>query len=582
MHMHFTKQTDRIRAILAHLTCFLVMAIATATPSLGQEALLDAPGADATPQQQDDAATSDADPVLVVTLASLDKLTQDANYITGVVGQPQLGGFFSLMANSYFQGLDVNQPIGVLVPLVDGVPQPIAVLPTADIKPMLKRLEPQTGGPADVLDDGTMVISIGANTIFIRQNTDWAALAPRQELLAYAPADPTSLFEGMGNEYDIAVRLRLQQVPLETRNMFIAQMRQGFEQAIQQNQADAEGTGDVAEASIKQIEQLINDTDELNFGINIDRIGQQVAIDTSFTAVEGSQLAGMYGGAHSIPSQFADVIREDAAAFYHAATSIGPEAIKQTRETMRSSLSSLSSMLENQDDLTEDQADDIKELIDRIAELSLKSIEEGRADVGVLLLTTDDNFQFVFGAFVADGSEAAQIAKDVAAQLENEPGAPRFEFDRSTYEGVTMHLVEADVPEDEDEARKIFGEKLQVHIGTGEKSVYIATGKDSETLMKQLIDRRDVDAAENVTRPTGQMKIKLKPILEFAQSIESNDAIGAMIEELSRGSDLGLLTVIQDSIENGQETNITISEGMLKAIGAAAAQAQAARMQGQF
>lgn len=581
MHTHFNKQTDRIRTHWVQWACCVVVTLAATVPVFGQEALLDAPGTQAAPVEQA-APAADTEPVLVVTLASLDKLTQDANYITGVVGQPQLGGFFSLMANSYFQGLDVNQPIGVLVPLVDGVPQPIAVLPTADIKPMLKRLEPQTNGPADVLDDGTMVISVGANTIFIRQNTDWAALAPRQELLAYAPADPSSLFEGMGNDYDIAVRLRLQQVPLDTRNMLIGQLRQGFEQAMQQNPGNADGTDEVADASIKQIEQFINDTDELNFGINIDRVGLQVSIDTSFTAVEGSQLAGMYSGSHSIPSQFADVIREDGAAFYHAATSIGPQAIDQTRKTMRSSLSSLSSMLENQDELSEDQASDIKELIDRIAELSMKSIEEGRADMGVLLLTSDDSFQFVFGAFVADGNDAAQIAKDVAAELENEPGAPRFEFDRSTYEGVTMHLVEADVPESEDEARKVFGEKLQVHIGTGEKSVYVATGKDSEQLMKQLIDRRDADAAEKTTRPIGQMKLQLKPILEFARSIESNDAINAMIDELSRSSDLGLLTVIQDSIENGQETKISISEGMLKAIGAAAAQAQAARMQGQF
>ena len=143
--------------------------------------------------------TAATDPVLVVTLGSLDKLTQDVNYITGVVGQAHLGGMFSMVANGYFQGLDVNQPIGVLVPLVDGVPQPIAVLPTDDVKAILKRFEAQTGGPADELDDGTMVISMGANTVFIRQMGDWAALAPRKDVLDLTPADPTSLFDGMGN-----------------------------------------------------------------------------------------------------------------------------------------------------------------------------------------------------------------------------------------------------------------------------------------------------------------------------------------------------------------------------------------------
>ena len=125
-------------------------------------------------------------------------------------------------------------------------------------------------------------------------------------------------------------------------------------------------------------------------------------------------LAALYGGAHAIPSQFAAVIRDDAAAYYHAATSIGPEAIEQTRTTLKSSLNSISGMLENQEDIDAGQAADIKILIDQIGDLSMKSIEEGRADMGAVLLTTQDSFQFVFGAFVADGDEAAQIVKDVA------------------------------------------------------------------------------------------------------------------------------------------------------------------------
>ncbi|WP_149753010.1 hypothetical protein [Rubripirellula obstinata] len=571
-------RTNGIRNKIANLFVCMTAALLIATPAIAQEQLQTTPKL----APAGTGASSDAtDPVLIVTLGSLDKLMQDANYITGAVGQPQLGGLFSMIAGSYAQGMDMNQPIGVLVPLVDGVPQPIAVLPTSDIKSILKRLEAQTGGPADELDDGTMVISIGANTIFIQQKGAWAALAPRKELLEFAPMDPTSLFEGMGNDYDIAIRLKVQQVPLETRNMLVSQMRQGFEQAMQKQEgADAEQTREMADSSMKQLEQFINDTDELNLGLNIDKTEQLVAIDSSFTAVDGSKLASLYSGAHAIPSQFASVIRSDAAAYYHAATSIGPEAIEQTRKTLKSSMNSLSGMLESQDNLTPGQADDIKILIDQIVELSMKSISEGRADMGALLLTAEDSFQFVFGAFVADGDEAAQIAKDVAAKLENEPDAPRFEFDRSTYNGVTMHLVEADVPESEDEARKVFGEKLQVHIGTGEKSVYVAIGKESESLMKQLIDNSDSD--KSADRPIGQFNLKLKPILEFAQSIESNEGIAAMIEELARGNADGVMTMVQDSIENGQATKITISEGLLKAVGAAAQKAQAANMQGQF
>ena len=74
-------------------------------------------------------------PVVVVTIASINKLMQDVNYVTGIVGQPQFGGIFSMMAGAYAQGMDMDQPIGILVPMVGGTPQPIVVLPTTDIKP---------------------------------------------------------------------------------------------------------------------------------------------------------------------------------------------------------------------------------------------------------------------------------------------------------------------------------------------------------------------------------------------------------------------------------------------------------------
>jgi hypothetical protein len=140
-----------------------------------------------------------------------------------------------------------------------------------------------------------------------------------------------------------------------------------------------------------------------------------------------------------------------------------------------------------------------------------------------------------------------------------------------------MHLVEADVPADEDEVRKIFGEQVRVHIGTGPKAIYVALGDDSLPLMKQLIDSEATPVA-----PSGntlmQLEVNLMPILQFAQSVENNDAIAAMIDALSRADDAGELRIVSEAIENGQVSRFIIGDGMLQAIGAAARQAQQAKM----
>lgn len=520
------------------------------------------------------------EPVVVVTLGSVNKLMQDVNYMTSVMGQAQAGGLFTMMAGTFTQGIDTTQPIGIIVPLVNQMPQPIALVPTADVKTVLERLEAQTG-PMDELDDGTMVIALGASTVYIRQVGNWAVLAPQRNLLDLAPADPTTLFKGMGNDYDLAVRLRLQQVPEELREMLTAQIRQGFEQAMNnQSDPEAEAAREMAESSLDQLEMVLSQTDEIRFGFNIDQEGKQVAFDGSFTAIPGSDLASMYGGQQAIPSRFSSVIRDDAAVFYHAATSVTPEAVNQTRATLKTYMAAMENTIAGEDSLDSVRKEELTAMMGQVSDLAMATIEEGKADVGAVLLADQSDFRFVFGAFVSDGNAAAQIVKDVAEKFENEPNAPRFLFDQGKYKGITMHVIEADVPEDKDEARRMFGDTLQVHIGTGDKAVYAAIGNDSEALMKQLIDSGDDDNVGD--RPVGQLKISLLPILQYAQSIESNDTLSAMIDALSRSPDPGEVAVVSRAIQNGTSSRVTMGEGLLQAIGAAVRQSQQAALQGQF
>ena len=509
-----------------------------------------------------------APPVVTVTLGSINKLTADISYLSAMMGQPQAGGMFAMMATSMAQGVDMNQPIGILVPLVDGMPQPIAVLPTANVKEVLRRLEGQTG-PADELDDGTLVIAMGVNTIYIKQLGSWAAVSNNRESLKYAPTDPTTYFSGMGNEYFLAVRLQMQQVPAETRQILIDQMRGGFERAMSKNGND-EQARQIAEGSLDQLTQIIEETDQLDIGLNVDQSAGEVVIDTSFTAVPGTNLADVYAGQRALPSKFASVIRPDAAGYYHASTSISPAAIEQVKETIERNMQMLGKALEQEDDLNDAQRAEIERLIEQIVDLGVRSIEEGRADIGTMLLTGEGNGQLVSGFMVADGSDAAKILKDFAARIQNEPDAPRFLFDVDKYGDVTLHRVEADVPADKDEARKIFGETLQVHIGTAPKAVYLAVGPGSLDLMKGLVDA-EPKMVDGETPPLGQLRIQMLPILQYAQSIEDNDTIAAMIDALSASPDAGVVNFLSEPIVNGSKSHVTLSEGLLRAVGAAVA-----------
>lgn len=566
----------------AAVVAVVMATVAVAFSPLGKVSAQDNPPA----VQGDSAAVPAAtEPVVIVTVGSINQLTQDLNYLSGAVGQPQFGGIFAMMAGNFAQGIDTTQPVGVLVPLIDGAPEPIAVIPTADVKAVLKRLEDKMGGPADELDDGTLVVAIGANTVFIRQVGNWAVLARNRNVLDHAPVDPSTLIAQMGEDYDFAVRLDMQELPDHVREGMIAPLRQGFEQAMsRQSGQDGASPREYANESMDQLEQMIQQTDELMLGLDIDSKGKRIVMDVSFSAVPGTKLANTFAGQQPIPSAYSMVVREDAAGYYHAATSISAETAQDARAGIDSMLKMLSEAVQKSDKLNDADAKDVTEVVNRIAELVVASYEEGKFDAGALLLTDADSLKFVMGGFVADGGEAAAILKDIASKVEGRGDAPKFEFNRETYQGVNLHVIEADVPAKDDELRKVFGDTVRVHVGTAEKSVYAALGDQSLPLMKKMIDEAATPAAA-ADADLVRFEVNLMPILQYAQSVEANDDIAAMIDALSRADDAGTLRASTQSTGPGQMTRVVIGDGLLRAVGGAIRHAQAKAMQqnnGQF
>lgn len=517
-----------------------------------------------------------SEPVLVVSIASLNKLMQDINYITATAGQPQAGGMFAMMAGGFAQGLDMSRPIGVIVPIVDGAPEPIGMVPTPDVATMLKRLEAQTG-PVDRLDDGTLVVAAGTSLVYIRQSGPWAIVARQKEFLDLAPADPMSVMEDLGDNYTLSARLNVEEIPADAREALIAQIRQGFENAMAQQGQDGEGIQAASEDSIGQIEQLIRESAELMVGWNINPEEKIVTIESEFIAADGTEMAEMYAGQKAIPSKFASVIDEDNAMYYHAAASIGPKVIERTRESIDGAKLMISKAINDSDDLDDEAKAQVSELADALIKLMLQTIEEGKFDIGVESMADDGQLEFAAGMFVSDGKAAAQLVKDLAEKLKGTPDVPTFSFDEEDYSGVTLHSVKVNIPAKEAELRQVFGPEAVIKIGTAPKGVYLALGKDSAKSIKAFIDK-GTETDDPADRPLGQMQVSLLPYLRFAQSIKANDIVASMIDTLSQNVDTDYVAIESNVVENGQTSYLEIGEGVLKAIGAAFREVQMQQM----
>jgi hypothetical protein len=277
----------------------------------------------------------------------------------------------------------------------------------------------------------------------------------------------------------------------------------------------------------------------------------------------------MYAAQKPIPSKFAAVIQPQAAGYFHGAGSIGPQGIEQAKQSLSQATDSVRTALESSGELDSGTQAEIEAVFEKLVEIGIETISEGKSDAGGLLTLDNQELNAVAGFFVSDGAKVAALAKELAAKIEaqNQPNAPKFTFDAATYKGVTLHYVDTEVPASEDEALEVFGPTLRLTIGTGEDAVYLALGKSSETMLKKLVDSAGSDTGGS--RPLSQGQVRLLPILEFAQNVNANEVLAAMIDVLIRSNDTDTVGFVSESIPLGGAGQFTIGEGILKAIGAA-------------
>ncbi|QEG40710.1 hypothetical protein [Roseimaritima ulvae] len=538
-------------------------------------------------QAQSDAAqlptldTSEAasQPVAVVSLSGVAALGDAAIFLSDAAGQPAAGGMFATMARGFTTGIDPQRPMGLVVNMKDGAPAPLLFVPSDDISKFLQRMEGQLG-PAEKLEDDpdTLVIAAGASLLYIKQSGKWAFAAQNRELLKDLPADPLKLLGGLDKTYDVAVRVNVQQVPVDQRNMLIGALKQGFQQGMARQAAgsgaDAEAAAEaqrVAEASLQQLEDEIENTETLMFGLSVDTERARTFIDLVSTAVEGSETAEIYTNTFALPSKFASVISPDAAAYYHASTSVSPKAVERMRSSIDQSMQTLRRQIEKNDDINDIQKQELLQFIRQFVDLSMNTIEEGKLDVGFQLDLSGTHAKLFGGAFVSDGAKVVDLVKELAAKLQNDPQAPKFSFDESTYKGVNIHSVVAKIADDK--AAEILGEELTIKLGTANDAFYFASGDDAEGTLKQLIDSGAQDT-EGVKRPLGQFYMSLTPFVRLIDRVDSNDIVAAVLQAAQNSEQTDRVRLTTHTIDRGQAIRIVVGEGIFRAAGAGAAAAQ--------
>ncbi len=522
-------------------------------------------------QAQAQDATPGGKPVAIVSVASYSKLLGDVGYLTKTAGAEDAGQMVMFMAGAMTQGLDKQKPAGVYVTLDDGEPKALGFIPVTDLDKLFNSFKAQLGEPEDVGDGVYEVAKDQIQSAFVKEQGGWAFVAQSKDQLTDLPADPSKLLGKLPAEYDIAVRMFVQNVPTEMRQMAIDQMKLGFEARLEQG--DGQGDPEMRELnermsrnSVRQLIELINGSDQITFGWTVDEDAKSTHLDFSVTAVEGTKLARQMALIKDAKSGFSGFLQDDAAITMNVSSQAAPEDIEQTVLLIKSLKQRALVEIDEDGGLPDDKTrEQVKEIVGSAIDVVEKTMEGGKFDGGAALILKPGNIGFAAGGLVADG-KALDVAFQKLVQIaKNEPEFPEVKLNAAKHAGVTFHTLT--VPVDDPEASAVVGEELDVVVGTGEKSVYVAFGNDALSLLKSIIDKSA--AGNDKTVPPMQVNVALGSIIKFASSIEPNPVVESLAASVDKIKGNDHLVISAKSIPGGVNYRIRIEEGVIQLIGEA-------------
>ncbi len=455
-------------------------------------------------------------PTVVVAIAPLQKILKDLGYVTRASGVPEAGGLATTFIRAYSGGVDDKRPAGFAMTL-DENSQPITVafIPLTDREAFFEPLG--SLGEIDDLGEGLYAMNIGPQSVYAQEEGDWLFVAQQEEHLESVMDDPSAIIGKLADRYDLAIKVDVESIPDTLKDMLISQMKDGYERAMEQQAANqSEEERAIAEAtgaqSMAQLEQMVRETSDMVIGWAVDQSTKKTYIDIGTQYVEGSEMEKQIAGMGKESTKFAAFQSDEAASSTRFTSVVSEKDVAQATQALDAIFNNMVKELDKKPE-TKEIAEPVKKFVAAVKEQTLATLKEGVVDGGVVV-DLEDGMEIVGGGRVADGGKLAAAVKELFSKMPSAEG-PKIKFDAYKHAGVTFHTGSATLPSDaDDQAKKIFGEEVKFVVGTADKAVYFALGKNCEANLKSTIDK-NATAKLDTTTPM-EFHVELAQVLAFA------------------------------------------------------------------
>jgi len=542
-------------------------------------------------------------PLAVVAFSGYSEWRADVGYIGRISGQPDLAAGLDFLARMVFAqgqdfpGLDKQRPWGAVIQvdeekLARGVNVPehlltgYAIVPVTDLDGLLEALQHLIGQPEDV-GDGVLRIGRPERPGYVKQVGSWACVAPKPEALASLPADPARAIQGLADQYDLAVQVNLAAVPEAVRQKVVEGIRAQGEADLQRRPGEPEeeylARRLVGQYFLGIATGLAKDVEQFTVGWSLDHEAGTASIELAVTAMPDTPTARHFAALGRSTTAFGGFLQPQATVCWNVAGTLPEIDSTNLADAVDAIRSRALEDFEGQGRPAA-EAELGRKLINRLLDVVQKTIQTSRFDGGGLMVLKPDALTVAVGGMVADGGPVDQTIRTLAEAVgrENPAFADRaIRMDAGREGDVTFHTVSLPIPPDarrRDELVELVGDELQVVVGVGPKSVYLAAGRDPMETLRRAIQQSASQRSGMV--PPVRMTVDVGALTRFVADVgepPQRERAAAVAELLEQGEGQDHLRVVASAIDRGVRFRLEVEKGILEAVGKAAHQRRQAR-----
>ena len=477
-------------------------------------------------------------PLLTITFSSADRFMSEAKYIFDASGQPEgfkvFENFVSTTLNN-LDGFSRDKPFGIMgyLPVAfPPMPEFVAFVPVESVEAATKLVEK---APVVIRKDdaeGRYEV-IGPNRTFPVLMKDGYAFIPLgndppEEVLDRELPDPAKLLAGQAQQFDIAVRLDVESIPVATRTLLMGLISSGISTTLQQRDGEPEGAYRIrrteGERGLEALRMLITECQKITLGLKVEQAEQAVNIDILIDALDGSKFMKEIFQSTEKPSYFIPLLDDDAAVSLSMSSIMAERDKTAYIEMMEGVKMEVTRLIdENKLGATPDENSPIGQALSAVQ----KTLEERHVDVfAQFYRDSSGKLAIVWAARLLEGDAMAAGLLDAANRLKDLNEVKKvgeLQIGAAEHLGITFHrLVFA---QQASEAMAVFGDNVGLTVGIGSTAIWGTLGGEGSLATLTGVMDKLAEAVQSPTErrtpPNFRVIVNVNQLVEMATTAET-------------------------------------------------------------